>query len=317
MKTDRPEARRATAKREREPFPGLTRRRFLFVHTPALLATTLFGCGSEDPVSPPVQATPTPPPTPRVAILSVDGLRPDALARTETLNLHGLMSRGAHTLAARTIDLSNTLPAHTSMLSAYPLSVHKVSWDDYQPGKRITVPMLFTATKAQGLRSAAVVGKDKFLHYRDMGDADAFVLALQGDDDVANQAIAQMAAPWDLMFVHLPDVDLTGHAKGWMSTAYLERVTVADRAVGRVLAALPEGATVIVTSDHGGHGFGHGTTLKEDVSIPWIIAGPGIRKGVTITTPVSTLDTAATAARILKMSLPGDVGGRSVAPAFE
>jgi predicted AlkP superfamily pyrophosphatase or phosphodiesterase len=247
----------------------------------------------------------------------VDGLRPDAIAKTDTPNLRGLIARGAHTLEARTIDLSNTLPAHTSMLSAYPLSVHKVSWDDYQPSKRITVPMLFTATRAQGLRSVAVVGKEKFLHYRDMGDADAFVLAQQGDDDVANQAIAQMAAPFDLLFVHLPDVDLTGHAKGWMSAAYLERVTVADRAVGRLLAALPEGATAIVTADHGGHGFGHGTTLKEDVTIPWIIAGPGIRKGVTLTTPVTTLDTAATAARILEIGLPGDVNGRSVAPAFE
>jgi len=302
--------------REAGPLRGRSRRRLLWTCAPAVLATVLFGCGGDSPVSPPAPS-PTPTPPPRVAILSVDGLRPDALARTDTPNMHGLIASGSHTLEARTIDLSNTLPSHTSMLSAYSLAIHKVTWDDYLPSKRITVPTLFTATKGRSLRSVMVVGKEKFQHFRDMGDADTFALTLQGDDAVANQAIVQTGTAFDLMFVHFPDVDLSGHAKGWMSAAYLETVTVADRAIGRVLAALPAGTTVIITSDHGGHGFYHGSTAREDVTIPWIIAGPGIRRGVTLTTPVTTFDTAATAARILKVGLAGDVSGRAVGPAFE
>ena len=61
------------------------------------------------------------------------------------------------------------------------------------------------------------------------------------------------------MFVHLPQTDLAGHSQGWMSSAYLDAVAGADRAVGRVLAALPAGTTVIVTADHGGHDWTHGT----------------------------------------------------------
>jgi hypothetical protein len=304
------------SQREPVPLPGQSRRRLLQACAPVVLAA-LFGCGGDNPVAPPVQPTPTPPPPPRVAILSVDGLRPDAIAKAETPNLRGLITRGSHTLEARTIDLSNTLPSHISMLTGYPLSIHRVSWDDYQPSRPISVPTLFTATHAQALRSVMVVGKYKFQHFRDTGHVDTFAVMALGDDDVANQAIVQTSAPFDLMFVHFPDVDLAGHSKGWMSTTYLEKVAVVDRAIGRVLAALPAGATVIVTADHGGHGLGHGTTAREDVTIPWIIAGPGIRKGVTLTTPVVTLDTAATAARILRIGLPGDVNGRAVAVAFE
>src|SRR2546425_7094759 len=32
-------------------------------------------------------------------------------------------------------------------------------------------------------------------------------------------------------------------------------------------------------SDHGGHGRSHGTEVGEDMRIPWVIAGPGVRAG--------------------------------------
>jgi predicted AlkP superfamily pyrophosphatase or phosphodiesterase len=275
----------------------------------------LVSCAGDSTTTP--SATPGPSPSPRVVILSIDGLRADAIDKAETPNIHGLIARGARASQARTIALSNTLPAHTSMLCGYPVEVHRVLWDDYQPNRRITTPTLFTATRRQALRSVMVVGKEKFQHFRDTGEVDSFSLTLRGDDAVANEAIVQLGNWSDLMFVHFPDVDLAGHASGWLSANYLARVGVVDRAIGRVLAAIPASATVIVTADHGGSGFGHGTNAPEHVTIPWIIAGPGIRRGVTIDTPIVTMDTAATAARILRLDLPSDVSGRVVSMAFE
>jgi arylsulfatase A-like enzyme len=72
-----------------------------------------------------------------------------------------------------------------------------------------------------------------------------------------------------------------------------------DAALGTLLAALPEKATVLVTSDHGGHDRAHGSEMPEDMTIPWLIAGPGIRAGHEIQAPVSVLDTAPTLARVL------------------
>jgi predicted AlkP superfamily pyrophosphatase or phosphodiesterase len=98
-----------------------------------------------------------------------------------------------------------------------------------------------------------VVGKEKFRQLDAPDTVSSFVLTGQGDADVANQAIVQVQAGFDLMFVHLPDTDLAGHASGWMSAPYLEKVADADRAVGRMLAAFPPETTVILSADHGGH----------------------------------------------------------------
>jgi arylsulfatase A-like enzyme len=116
--------------------------------------------------------------------------------------------------------------------------------------------------------------------------------------------------------VHLPQTDLTGHAQGWMSSAYLDAIANADRAVGRVLAVLPEGTTVIVTADHGGHDFNHGTTQAADMRIPWVVAGPHIPAHA-LTRSIVTTDTAATAAWVLGLSLSGGATGRPVLEAFD
>jgi arylsulfatase A-like enzyme len=65
------------------------------------------------------------------------------------------------------------------------------------------------------------------------------------------------------------------------------------------LDALPADTTVLFMSDHGGHDRSHGTDMAEDMTIPWMISGPGIRQNYEIQSPVSLLDTAPTLARAL------------------
>ena len=74
-------------------------------------------------------------------------------------------------------------------------------------------------------------------------------------------------------------------------------------------------AAVIVTADHGGHDTTHGSSLPEDMTIPWIVSGPGIRPGG-LTTQVHTMDTAATAAFALGLPLPAEWDGVPVYEAF-
>lgn len=283
-----------------------------------LVAVLLFlsGCGASTPLAP-TAAQPTPPPPPQVVIVSVDGLRADAIFRGSTLNIQSLANRGAYTWQAQTILPSNTLPSHVSMLSGYLPTVHKITWDDYLPAKgRITVATVFSVARAAGLRTTMVVGKNKFDHFKDTGAVEVYVCTLRGDDDVANQAIVQIQAGFDLMFVHFPDVDLSGHAQKWVSPGYLDRMATADQAIGRLLSTLPGYTTVILTADHGGHDYNHGTSSALDMTIPWIIAGPRTRHGVQLTGSVSTMDTAATAARILGLSLPADAAGKVVTEAL-
>jgi arylsulfatase A-like enzyme len=71
----------------------------------------------------------------------------------------------------------------------------------------------------------------------------------------------------------------------------------------------------MVSSDHGGHDTTHGFDIPEDMTIPWIISGPGIQT-VQLTTPIQTMDTAATAAYALGLSIPGEWDGIPVTEAF-
>jgi predicted AlkP superfamily pyrophosphatase or phosphodiesterase len=285
----------------------------------ALVAGTLGAAGCAGTALPGGANAPAPSPTPppKVLIISVDGLRPDALAFGGAAQMMALQSRGTTAAAARTIMPSLTLPSHTSMLSGYAPSVHGVTWNEWDPTRPALVPSIFARARQAGRRTVMVAGKTKFHSFDERGALDVFVQA-SGNVAVANEAVVQIAAGFDLMFVHLPDVDLTGHGKGWMSPDYLAQVGDADRAVGRILAAIPEGTTVILTADHGGHDNTHGFDQPSDMSIPWVIAGPDVIAGQTLpaTTRVSTMDTAATALYVLGLTLPADAGGRPVAAAF-
>jgi predicted AlkP superfamily pyrophosphatase or phosphodiesterase len=281
-----------------------------------LLAFAVAGCGHH--AANPVAATagaPAATPPARVVIFSVDGLRPDALgARTPVIK--SLALRGAYTFQAQTIMPSTTLPSHASMLSGYPPSAHGITWDDYEADKGpIGVPTVFAIARAAGLHTVMVAGKDKFRQLEIPGTVERFDLCSGQDDEVASRAMAEATGGFDLMFVHLPQTDLTGHAKGWMSSAYLDAVAGADAAIGRVLAVLPTGTTVIVTADHGGHAYNHGTTEAVDMTIPWILSGPGVAAHA-LAARVNTTDTAATAVWVLGLRLGAGATGQPVAEAF-
>ncbi len=274
-------------------------------------------CGAASLPTAPAIPTPTPAAPIRVVIVSIDGLRPDAVQQLNPPNLRALREKGAYTWQAQTITPSNTLPSHVSELTGYPPARHGITWDDYLPAKgTIQVPTIFLAARRANQRTAMVAGKEKFNTLRDTAEMDVFVGGTRSDADVAEQAVAQLYTGVDLLFVHLPDVDLSGHATSWMSAAFMDKVAKADAAVGRIMGALPENTTLIVTADHGGHGSNHGTTDRLDMTIPWIVAGPRVRPGYAITGPVSTLDTTATAAYVLGLTLPADVPGKPVLEAF-
>jgi arylsulfatase A-like enzyme len=122
-------------------------------------------------------------------------------------------------------------------------------------------------------------------------------------------------------FIHLDHVDHAGHEYGHGTLEYYKSVEKADSLIGVVITALKnagifDNTVVLVTSDHGGKGKGHGGDSPEEKTIPWIIAGPGIAAGKTISGHIDTYDTAPTLAYILSLNVPDCWIGKSVADAF-
>ncbi len=292
------------------------------------------------PVTPPAPAVPTPaaaehaPAVPaargvytdHVVVISIDGLRPDAIEKFGATTLQRLMREGSYSLEAQTIMPSRTLPSHTSMLSGEEPEEHGITWNSNQTDDHghAAVPTIFGQAKAHGFRAAAFFSKGKFNHLSDPATLNHVRVPEGNGKWDAEQTVANVEAYLErerpnLMFVHFGEPDYAGHKFSWMSWFYGRAVRKADRAVGEVLRAADRAFgernySVIVTADHGGHGWDHGSSDPRDVTIPWIAWGKHVKAGTVLPRGVRTTDTAATALWLL--GVPESAAGSPVQLAF-
>jgi predicted AlkP superfamily pyrophosphatase or phosphodiesterase len=184
-----------------------------------------------------------------VIVLSVDGLRPDAIDGPEDGALPGFrrMLRGPHTLQARTDpDTTITLPNHVSMLTSRPLGGpggHGWSENNDPPAVRhggtlhlrkgAYVAGMFDVAHDHGVTTAVIATKSKFSLIAQSYDGTAGAPDTTGPDDgkakvdlfactratqdAFRQAAAQLrsGAPRTLTLLHIAETDSTGHAHAW------------------------------------------------------------------------------------------------------
>ena len=148
------------------------------------------------------------------------------------------------------------------------------------------------------------------------------------EDTVLAAGVARNAAHYiiekkpNLCFIHFTDTDNTGHKYGWGSPEQIKAFADTDAALGVVVQAIRDAgiadqSVLIVTADHGGHAKTHGLSIPDDMNIPWIAWGRGVKKKFEITAPVVTYDTAATALWLLDLPRASNLDGKPVTSAFE
>ena len=267
--------------------------------------------------------------TRNVVLVSIDGLRPDAIEHFAAVTLQRLIREGSYSSTARTILPSTTLPSHTSMLSGEPPEAHGVVWNNVVTAKEgvIEASTIFSVARAHGYRTAAFFSKAKFGPLQRPGTLDYSQApggwfgrwsSVRTMGDV--RSYLEKERP-NLLFVHLSDPDRAGHSAGWMSEAYGQAVRDADTAVGDLVrtanAAYGAGNyALLVTADHGGHGHNHGSSDPRDVTIPWIAWGQGVSAGLLQGVPIQTFDTAPTVLWLLGVEEPDAWDGTPVTQAF-
>lgn len=266
--------------------------------------------------------TPTPaPPARRVLILSIDGFRPDAIPLAPMPFLTSLLNQSAYSLKAQTVYPSVTLIAHTSMLSGECPDKHKVDWNDYIPENGYAqVTDIFDVAHAAGMQTVMYVGKEKLRQITEPESTDIFRYINDRDLVITDDLIQNFPADFRLMFVHFPTPDGMGHEYGWLSPQQLSVLYRADQAIEKLVTELNNRGLMsetlfIITADHGGHDTTHGSSMPEDMTIPWIAFGAGIQPAE-LTSPVNTVDTAATAAFALGLPIPEEWDGVPVYEAF-
>jgi predicted AlkP superfamily pyrophosphatase or phosphodiesterase len=242
----------------------------------------------------------------RVVLISVDGLRPDAIEKLGpkgTPNFHRLLREGTGTLNARSEPTwTYTMPNHVCMVTGRPsagpeghgyqensfagLSIHDV--------KKSYVASVFDVVAGQGRRAAMVSSKPKFELFRASYPRKLVQATVTEYDDARSievmLGLLRITRPPELVFLHLAGTDLTGHGSGFEiddGAEYLEEVKRQDALIGRIFFAidarrsLTKTTAIILTSDHGGSGHGHGdATRREHHRVPFLIWGPNVAHGV-------------------------------------
>jgi hypothetical protein len=268
-------------------------------------------------------------PARRVVLVSVEGLRADALERWDAPTLRRLAREGGYAERARTVSPALTAPAHLSMLAGVPPEAHGILADEltFTPEMASLDPVFRYAGK-HGRRAVAFMSREGPLAEFERALACRLAFGLESlrltppdAGEVVDAATSVLTDPtFDLVFLHFPDPSIAGHRYGFTSVQYGAAVSAVDAALARVAEAVGGSSetVVIVTSDHGGGGawgpHQHGSDAPEDTEVPLIVWGS--RAVPTRIGGASILDVAPTILWSLGIAPPPSYRGRVLLETF-
>jgi predicted AlkP superfamily pyrophosphatase or phosphodiesterase len=257
-----------------------------------------------------------------VFIVSFDGGKPSVMRDSVMPMFKQMQQQGACTSTAFTVVPSYTLIAHTSMLTGVQPNKHLIDWNYWWPDRGpVRVPTIFALARAKGLTTGLIAGKTKFQHLYLPGSLDLFSAEETSALDAAKIAAKFIVTKKpNLTFIHFADADSIGHSYGWGSEEQKQAFAGEDIALqilrnAVIEAGIEKDSVFLLTADHGGQSYGHGTTDLEDMHIPWVAWGKDVKPGV-LTRRIDIHDTAATALWLLGVSVPRHMDGRPVREAF-
>ncbi len=250
-----------------------------------------------------------------VIIIGCDGMSPDGVRKAEAPVMKRMMREGAYTLHARGVMPTDSSPNWASMIMGAGPEQHGVTSNDWETNKfeieptaRGMGPMFPTifGELRQRRPSAKIACFHDWDGFGRLFERQALdkIEHSEGPTNAAVHAIEYFKREKpDFLFIHFDHVDHAGHHDGHGTPAYYAAVGVADKLIGMVLDAVKEAnladqTIVLVTADHGGVGTGHGHATMRELEIPWILYGPGVKRGHELKTAVNTYDTAVTTAYI-------------------
>jgi hypothetical protein len=283
----------------------------------------LFAARGSDEMPPPS----SPGATEHVILFVLEGIGQDSLKGSTMPVLSKLISDGSVTWSATSLKPALRLPLMASLITGLPADRHGITWNTFEFSRGYPrAPTVFDYLDLSGGRDSAIFFMDESLYqlakpepytdYQMCGPLrpecnpaklisyvrDYFKKATSGH----GHGHAILSLPHFLV-IHLPAAGRAGEAQGWKSADYRESLKTVDRAMGSVLDLYREldllkRTTVFVTSlstiGEPSISAGEGQSGEAPL-IPWIASGVGIKKGHSISQPVSIIDTGATVMRAL------------------
>ncbi|HAY3509000.1 alkaline phosphatase [Elizabethkingia anophelis] len=267
-----------------------------------------------------------------VVLIGCDGFGAYALPEADMPNLKNLMKEGSWSLKARSVLPSSSAVNWASMIMGAGPTLHGYTeWNSAVPEisssdltKEGMFPSIFSILKEQkpSLITALIYswqGIDPLVH---KGTTDIRIPAKDNDDFCTESAVEVIKTKKPtLTFVHLDQPDGVGHNIGHRTPAYYEELKKVDARIGKIVQAVKDAGianetVIIVTADHGGKDKGHGGKSLDEVLIPWVVYGKGVKKNQELKNTIITYDTGATIAWLLGLKAPESWRGLPVRQAF-
>jgi predicted AlkP superfamily pyrophosphatase or phosphodiesterase len=268
-----------------------------------------------------------------ILVIGIDGLGAHGIKMSKTPVLNGLMANGAWSLEARTVMPSVSGPAWSSILTGATVERHGIGNNGWNADQKVLEPVfkgdhnMFPTIFGEIRKNLPQAVTGAIYHWGDFGnfiEKGVCDLSKPGsDEDVTTKLACDFLADKAPLFtfIQLDNVDHGGHHGGYRSDEYRKSVEKADSLVGVIInqlkkAGLYEKTVIFIVSDHGGIGTGHGGTTPDEMIVPLIISGKGIKKGYEINHPVFIYDLAPTVASLLGFRLNEWVSGKPLVDAY-
>ncbi len=249
----------------------------------------------------------------RFITIVIDGCRFDRLQGADTPFIHKLRAEGVDYVDTSTVYPARTVTGFSSMFTGAPPRVHGMS-SNFVPSLGVKCESIFDALRAGGL-TGKLVGIPHLVDAFGGEDVETVTAVTNNDEiDDALKARAKTVVERDdpdLLILQLLSVDQTGHARGSYNSEYLFKIEDSDHHIEDFLGWCDsveylEGATVLITADHGqGIGIGgHGHMGPTERNVPCVMWGEGVELAGPVEEPRSVMDVTATMAYYLGVDPP-------------
>lgn len=269
-----------------------------------------------------------------ILVIGIDGMGAHGLKMAKTPHMDEMMKNGSWTLGARTVMPSVSGPAWSSIITGATVEKHGVGNNGWTVENKSLEPVF----KGEQSMFPTIFGEirrnvpDAFIgavyHWKSFGN---FVeknvcdisIPCETEDEATKISCSFLAEKKPgFMFVHLDHVDHGGHHGGYRSEEYAKSIEKADSLVGVFIDQLTEigileETVVFIVSDHGGLEKGHGGSHPDEMIVPLIIYGKGVKKGNEIDHPIFNYDLAPTVAYLFGFELNKWISGQPLVDAFQ
>jgi len=232
----------------------------------------------------------------KVLIIGIDGTRPDALLKANTPTIDSLVATSLYSYAAWHMGITISGPSWSDIMCGVWEQKHGVTGNDYSGSKfndypyfvkraKEVLPDLYAVQVAEWSALYNYVYNDGF----DEKIKTACDACMDETNNTAELACAELSNDnLDCMFLYFDQVDVTGHTTGFSkaNNKYIQAIEYVDAKVNVALNCLRnrpnyvnEDWLILLITDHGGLGLGHGGGTKDERKIWWIASGDAVEHG--------------------------------------